>query len=103
MSGHERLTLVLRLWSVDWVHNASHQTPPLAVLWQPVFGGIGYDDIVVRGLEAVQKGRARRWTIQKWSCDLRARDYFKPHMIAGELPSAMPPSPPPLDPDRPFA
>lgn len=107
ISDRVRDVPVLHLHRVEWVHNASAKIPPLATLWQPVFGGIGYDDIVIRGLEAVEKGPVRRWTTQKWLCDVlnaqQARHYFKSNRIEGALPSAMPPSPPPLDPDDPFA
>lgn len=107
ISDTERGVRVLRMWPVDWVHNTTWPEPPLAVLWHPVLCGVGFDNIVFRGLETVPKGQARRWSAQKWMCDVldraQARDYFKPRMIRGELPSSIPPSPPPLDPDRPFA
>lgn len=107
ISDTEHGVRLLRLWPVDWVHNATWPTtPPLAVLWHPVFGGIGYNDVVVRGLEAVVKGQTRRWTTQKWLCDVldrqQARDYFKSNRLEGPLPSSMPPSPPPADPFDPF-
>lgn len=106
ISGREQDVPVLRLWPVDWVLNTTIAPPPLAMLWHPVFGGVGHNDIVVRGLEAVRKGDMRRWTTQKWLCDLldyqRARDYFKPDCRVGELKSTMPPSPAPADPDNPF-
>lgn len=107
ISESERGVRVLQLWPVDWVHNATWPTPPLAVLWHPVLCGVGFDDIVFRGLEAVPRGQARRWSAQKWLCDVldgpRARDYLKPHMVRGALPSQVPPSPPPADMDHPFA
>jgi hypothetical protein len=97
---------VLRLWPVGWVHHASWPTPPIAELWHPVLGGVMYESLVIRGLEAVRKGNTRRWTTQKWICEVlsaqRAKSYFDDPRIRGELPSSVPPSPPPSDPDRPF-
>ena len=101
ISDQQRGVRVLRLWPVDWVHNATWPEPPTAVLWNPVLVGIGHDNFVVSGLEAVPKGPTRRWTTQKWLCDVldhgKARDYFKSNRIEGALPSVMPPSPPPND------
>ena len=107
ISDRKRGVSVLHLHRLEWVHNAIDTAPPLATLWQPALSAIGHCDIVIRGLEAVAKGPVRRWTTQKWLCDVldarQARDYFSSPLRRGELPSVMPPSPPPADPDDPFA
>ncbi len=59
VSGTERCVRVLRL-PVDWVHKATWPKPPIATLRRPEFRSIGHDDIVVMGLEAVQRGSSRR-------------------------------------------
>ena len=98
--------LVLHFRRVDWVHNESSKSAPIATLWHPVFGGVGHSHLVVRGLEAVQRGPVRRWTTQKWLCDVldhrSARDYLQPSKTIGEVPSLIPRGPPPIDPDDPF-
>ena len=107
ISDRQRDVSVLHLHRLEWVHNAIEASPPLATLWQPVLAGIGHCDIVIRGLEGVVKGPVRRRTTQKWLSDVldarQARDYFSSPLRRGEPPSVMPPSPPPADPDNPFA
>jgi hypothetical protein len=97
---------VLYLRPLDWVHNTTPQLPPLATLWQPVFGGVRDCHITVRGLEAVEKGTVRRWTTQMWLCEVldvaQARERLDPKPRFFEVASCMPPSPPPADPFDPF-
>lgn len=106
VSGDVRGVPVFHLWPLDWVRNASYAGPPLATLWQPVLTAVD-NNLVIRGIELVERGTQRRWTNQKWLCDVldaqRARNYLKSDRIEGALPSLMPPSPPPADPDNPFA
>ena len=88
-SGWHRSARVLYLWSLDWLENAPEGHTPLATLWQPVFVGVGYSNLVVRGYEVTRKGRVRRWTTQKWLCDVmtpqRARDYLRPDPRFGDI------------------
>ncbi|AMO21681.1 hypothetical protein [Ramlibacter tataouinensis] len=101
-SGQEKDKLVLRLWPLDWVANVyAPKDPPLVVLWQPVFIGIYQQYLNFAGLEVDSHGERRRWTAQKWSCELLspsgARDYFKGYPI-GSLPPTPGLSPPGLAP-----
>jgi hypothetical protein len=98
---------ILRLWDVDWVRNV-HQwhRPPLAKLWRPVFGGMGYTHIVFAGLESQGAPPRRRWLAQRWSCEIidpqRARRYFD-GPPTGEVPrSPSMAASPPSDPEHPF-
>ncbi|MBG9390578.1 hypothetical protein [Caenimonas aquaedulcis] len=61
---------VLYLRAVDWVHHESTPSEPLSILWHPVCVVVNYSSMCFRGVEAVQKGPARRWTTQKWLCDV---------------------------------
>ena len=89
VSDRHRGVPLLYVWPLDWTANASYQGEPLAVLWNPTLCGIGYDNIVFRGLEAVPKGVTRRWVAQKWLCDVldaaRARARLGPDLRYGEV------------------
>jgi hypothetical protein len=106
ITGEHRRVPQLTLWPLEWVECDCRDLEPLAVLWHPAIVVVRHGQMTLRGLEGVSNGSARRWAAQKWLCDVldaqRARDYLKPRLLAGALPSSMPPCPPPIDPDRPF-
>ncbi len=69
-SARHKNVQVLYLRPLDWVHHESTPTEPLAILWHPVCVVVNYDSMCFRGVEAVRKGAMRRWTTQKWVCDV---------------------------------
>jgi hypothetical protein len=72
---------VLLLRPVGWVHHESTPSEPLAVLWHPSVAAVGYDSMCFRGMEVTPHAPGRRWTLQKWLCEVldpaRARERLK--------------------------
>lgn len=84
--------ILLNLWPLKWVANASPDSfRPLATLWRPELCAMHHGTFAVRGLEAFDNGRGKRWQLQKWICEvldpIRAREYGKP--LAGAMPPTM--------------
>ncbi len=84
-----RGALVLNLWPMHWSETQTDKGTPLAVLWNPEFCGATYDSFIVRGLEAWNHGKVRRWYAQKWLCEVldsqRAKARMEVHRPVGEV------------------